>query len=181
MKSALPCVLTINGSSSSIRFAVYEAGETPRRRLDGKIDRIGLSGTNLIVNDSAGKPQVPRRFAAADHRTAAGFLLGWLEAQPVFASVKAAGHRVVHGMKHCEPERVTPKLLAEQRQPLTTKVKAAIFNEPSLKSSEINVETFKGTVQLSGFVKYQADISKAVQVVRSVNGVKSVKNDMRLK
>ena len=64
---------------------------------------------------------------------------------------------------------------------ITTKVKTAIFNEPSLKSSEINVETFKGTVQLSGFVKYQADISKAVQVVRSVNGVKSVKNDMRLK
>ena len=64
---------------------------------------------------------------------------------------------------------------------ITTKVKAAIFNEPSLKSAEINVETFKRTVQLSGFVKYQADISKAVQVARSVNGVKSVKNDMRLK
>ena len=63
MKSALPCVLTINGGSSSIRFAVYEAGETPRWRLDGKIDRIGLSGTNLTVNDPAGKPQVPRRLA----------------------------------------------------------------------------------------------------------------------
>jgi hyperosmotically inducible protein len=64
---------------------------------------------------------------------------------------------------------------------ITTKVKAAIFNEPSLKSSEINVETFKGAVQLSGFVKYQADINKAVAVARSVNGVTSVKNDMRLK
>src|SRR5450830_1807844 len=113
MKSALPCVLTINGGSSSIRFAVYEAGDTPRRRLDGKIDRIGLSGTNLIVNDLAGTPQVSRRLVAADHRTASGFLLDWLEAQPVFASVKAAGHRVVHGMKHSERERVTPKLLAE--------------------------------------------------------------------
>jgi acetate kinase len=113
MKSALPCILTINGGSSSIRFAVYEAGDTPRRRLDGKIDRIGLSGTNLIVNDPAGKPQVLRRLAAADHRTAVGFLLDWLEAQPVFASVKAAGHRVVHGMKHSEPERVTPELLDE--------------------------------------------------------------------
>ena len=113
MKSAVPCVLTINGGSSSIRFAVYEAGETPRRRLDGKIDRIGLSGTTLIITDPAGKPQAPRRLAAADHRTAVGFLLDWLEAQPVFASVSAAGHRVVHGMKHSEPERVTPKLLAE--------------------------------------------------------------------
>src|SRR5450756_1909990 len=52
---------------------------------------------------------------------------------------------------------------------ITGKVKAAIFNEPSLKSSEINVETFKGAVQLSGFVKYQADINKAVEVTRSVN------------
>ena len=64
---------------------------------------------------------------------------------------------------------------------ITTKVKAAIFNEPSLKSAEINVETFKGTVQLSGFAKYQADINKAGDVARGVNGVKSVKNDLRLK
>ena len=113
MKSGVPCVLTLNGGSSSIRFAVYEAGDTPRGRLDGKIDRIGSSGTNLIVNDPAGTPQVPRRLAAADHRTAVGFLLDWLETHPVFASVKAAGHRVVHGMKHSDPERVTPKLLAE--------------------------------------------------------------------
>jgi acetate kinase len=112
----LPCVLTINGGSSSIRFAVYEVGETPRKRLDGKIDRIGLRGTHMIVNESAGKAHVPTRLAAADHRTAVSFLLDWLEAQPVFASVKAAGHRVVHGMKHSAPERVTPRLLAELRR-----------------------------------------------------------------
>jgi len=64
---------------------------------------------------------------------------------------------------------------------ITTKVKAAIFAEPGLKSAEINVETFKGIVQLSGFVHSQADINKAVEVARGVNGVKSVKNDMRLK
>ncbi|MBZ0067320.1 MAG: BON domain-containing protein [Thiobacillus sp.] len=64
---------------------------------------------------------------------------------------------------------------------ITTKVKAAIFNEPTLKSTEINVETFKGVVQLSGFVNSQADISKAVSLTRSVNGVTGVKNDMRLK
>ena len=113
MKSALPSILTINGGSSSIRFAVYEAGETPRRRINGKIDRIGLRGTNLIVNDPGGKQHAPRRLAAADHLSAVDFLLGWLEAQRVFASVKAVGHRVVHGMQHSEPERVTPKLLAE--------------------------------------------------------------------
>ena len=64
---------------------------------------------------------------------------------------------------------------------ITTKVKAAILKEPSLKSTEINVETFKGVVQLSGFVSSQADITRAVDVARDVNGVKSVKNDMRLK
>ena len=111
-----PCVLTINGGSSSIRFAVYEAGDTPLRRLAGKIDRIGLSGTNLTVHDPAGAPPVARRLAAADHRTAVAFLLDWLETQPLFASVKAAGHRVVHGMAHSRPERVTPKLLAELRR-----------------------------------------------------------------
>ncbi|MBU6437372.1 MAG: BON domain-containing protein [Betaproteobacteria bacterium] len=64
---------------------------------------------------------------------------------------------------------------------LTGKVKAAIFNEPTLKSAEINVETFKGAVQLSGFVSSQAAISKAIAVSQSVEGVRSVKNDMRLK
>ena len=64
---------------------------------------------------------------------------------------------------------------------LTTKVKAAIFNEPGLKSFEINVETYKGVVQLSGFVSSQADINKAVEVARSVKGVVSVKNNMKLK
>lgn len=64
---------------------------------------------------------------------------------------------------------------------ITTKVKAAIFNEPSLKSAEINVETFKGIVQLSGFVTSRADIDKAVSIARSVKGVMSVKNDMRVK
>ncbi len=64
---------------------------------------------------------------------------------------------------------------------ITTKVKAAIFSEPTLKSAQINVETFKGAVQLSGFVSTQANIAKAAEVTRGVSGVKSVKNDMRLR
>ena len=64
---------------------------------------------------------------------------------------------------------------------ITAKVKAAIFEEPSLKSAEINVETFKGTVQLSGFVSSRADINKAVELARDVKGVTSVSNNMRLK
>jgi osmotically-inducible protein OsmY len=64
---------------------------------------------------------------------------------------------------------------------ITTKVKAAILGEPGLKSSEINVETFKGVVQLSGFVNSSADIGTATKVAHNVAGVTSVKNDMHVK
>jgi osmotically-inducible protein OsmY len=64
---------------------------------------------------------------------------------------------------------------------ITAKVKTAIFNEPMLKSAEINVETFKGRVQLSGFVTSQSNIDRAVIVAQGVKGVRSVGNDMKLK
>jgi osmotically-inducible protein OsmY len=64
---------------------------------------------------------------------------------------------------------------------ITTKVKTAIFNEPTLKVTQITVETYKNVVQLSGFVDSSASMDKAVAVARSVQGVSSVKNDMRLR
>jgi len=64
---------------------------------------------------------------------------------------------------------------------ITTRVKATILNEPTLKSSEINVETFKGEVQLSGFVSSEDNIRKAVTLTKEVKGVKTVKNDMRVR
>ena len=64
---------------------------------------------------------------------------------------------------------------------ITAKVKASIFNEPTLKATEINVETFKGDVQLSGFVAQAQDAQKAVELARGVKGVVSVKNDVRVK
>ena len=64
---------------------------------------------------------------------------------------------------------------------ITAKVKKDIFDEPTLKSAEINVETFKGRVQLSGFVSTRANIDRAVQVAQAVPGVTSVANDMRVK
>ena len=64
---------------------------------------------------------------------------------------------------------------------ITGKVKAAVFNDPGLKSAEINVETFKGAVQMSGFVESQTDINQAVALARSVKGVSNVKNDMVVK
>lgn len=64
---------------------------------------------------------------------------------------------------------------------ITTKVKAAFAADPTVKATEINVETYKGDVQLSGFVAEAADAQKAVQIARGVKGVSSVKNDIRVK
>jgi acetate kinase len=76
-------LLTINGGSSSIRFALYEVGKPLRALLDRKMDRVGLSGTNLTFKDSTGQSQDSRTIDPADHRSAVAFLLGWLETQPV--------------------------------------------------------------------------------------------------
>lgn len=64
---------------------------------------------------------------------------------------------------------------------ITTKIKAALFNEPALKSMEINVETFKGRVQLSGFVTSPSNAATAVTLARGVTGVQAVKDDIRIK
>jgi acetate kinase len=106
-------VLTINGGSSSVKFALYQAGEPLKRGLHGKIDRIGLSGTNLSFNDLTGKGHGHHGIAASDHRSAANVLIDWLETQNGFELVQAVGHRVVHGMKHIQPEMVTQDLLDE--------------------------------------------------------------------
>lgn len=106
-------ILTINGGSSSIRFALYRIGIALERRLFGKLDRIGLSGTRLTFNDPANGQQEGRSLDLPEHISALKFLLDWLETQAEFASVVSIGHRVVHGMERTAPEPVTPQLLAE--------------------------------------------------------------------
>jgi len=113
MKPANARLLTINGGSSSIKFAFYDAVEPLKRGLHGTLDRIGLSGTNLTFYDADGKLQASCPLAAADHQSAANSLLDWFEKQGDFTAVTAVGHRLVHGMKHTEPELVTPELLDE--------------------------------------------------------------------
>ncbi len=109
----MPSVLTINGGSSSIKFALYQIGEPLQRGLHGKVDRIGLSGTNLTFSDPASNHQDSRALAVSDHKSAANSLIDWLEKQIGFESVRAVGHRVVHGMKHTAPELVSQELLDE--------------------------------------------------------------------
>jgi acetate kinase len=111
-----PSILTINGGSSSIKFALYEAVNPLIRGLYGVVDRVGLSGTNLTFHDPAKKQPKSFKLAATDHKSAANSLLDWLETQIDFKTVRGAGHRVVHGMKHTGPELVTKKLLAELRR-----------------------------------------------------------------
>ena len=113
MKSSTPSVLVINGGSSSIKFALYEIADPLRRLLDGKIERIGLPGTNLAVSDSSGNPPKKIDVKTTDHPATVNFLLDWLENEPAIARLQAVGHRVVHGLTHSEPEKVTPGLLAE--------------------------------------------------------------------
>jgi acetate kinase len=112
MNSARPCVAAINAGSSSIRWVVYEIGPTLERRAAGTIDRIGLKGTSWSLALSPGKPPERHLVALADHRAAATRLLDWMGAQPFFPAIKGIGHRVVHGMRRSEPQRITPALLA---------------------------------------------------------------------
>lgn len=108
-------VLAINGGSSSIKFAVDRVEVAPTRSLFGKVDRVGRSETTLTWNATEGG-RGRELIEAPDHGSGAGFLLDWLEARKEFAAVAAVGHRVVHGMRHTEPVRVTPEVLDELRR-----------------------------------------------------------------
>jgi acetate kinase len=113
MKPANPYILAINGGSSSIKFSLYQTGEPTERRLYGKVDRIGLPGTILTFSGPIGNQQDSLSITASDHKSAATFLIDWLGEQDSFASVRAVGHRVVHGMQHTAPDLVTQELLDE--------------------------------------------------------------------
>lgn len=115
-------ILAFNGGSSSIKFAWYRRAASNRlkleRRLAGKIERIGTKGATLTVQGAAGDPPATssrQSVQAGDYATAATSLLAWLEAQPEFSAVGAVGHRIVHGLRHMQPERITASLLDELR------------------------------------------------------------------
>jgi|CZKP01.1.fsa_nt_gi acetate kinase len=106
-------VLTINGGSSSIKFALYQTGEPLNLIQNGDVERIGLPGTNLTFRNSKGNQKGNLILKSSDTRSASNFLIDWLEEQNGFSSVRAVGHRVVHGMHHTQPELITNELLDE--------------------------------------------------------------------
>ena len=112
MRPANTSILTINGGSSSIKFAVYQLGEPLVRTLEGKVDRIGSTGTNLTFNDISKNRQGSHGIDTVGHNFAVNFLLDWLE-QRGLTHVMAVGHRIVHGMQHTQPERISEAMLDE--------------------------------------------------------------------
>jgi acetate kinase len=100
-------ILTINGGSSTIKFALFEFAQSFHRVMDGRIDRIGLSDANLKVGD-----QAPQVIAAPNHTAAANVLTEWLEKHIGRSAIAAVGHRVVHGgPKYSAPERITQTMV----------------------------------------------------------------------
>ena len=112
-----PFILTINGGSSSIKFALFRAGDSSVPVTRGMVDRIGLPNSEMLITDAATQQLSRRAVLAPDHRTCVGFITEWLERQVGMGRLCAVGHRVVHGGKtYSGPERVTPELLAELRR-----------------------------------------------------------------
>lgn len=108
-----PTILTINGGSSSIKFAFYENDTGLKRGLHGKLERIGLSGTTLTFAGNPGNKVESVPFSETDHASTISRFVDWLGNQDTMHSVEMVGHRVVHGMKHTQPEVVTKDLLDE--------------------------------------------------------------------
>ncbi len=108
-------VLTVNGGSSGIKFALFDAGTPPQRTLAGAVERVGLADAFLRAS-AHNRPDERRPISANDPAEAVAGLVEWLDGLGELARVTAIGHRVVHGgSKHFDPQLVTPELLADLR------------------------------------------------------------------
>ncbi len=117
MKKANPRILTINGGSSSIKFALFESGDSLRRILEGEIERIGMPESTLRVKGLNQADNFSRLLLAPDHTVAVGNLMDWIEERSSREALTAVGHRVVHGgPKYSNPQRITPEMIEELHQ-----------------------------------------------------------------
>jgi acetate kinase len=116
-KQAQQCILTINGGSSSIKFALFEARAPLRRMLEGRIEGIGLRQASFSVKGANPAANFSKRVAAPDHKAAVVALMDWIQEEIEPGTLAAVGHRVVHGgPKYWEPQRITPAMIAGLRQ-----------------------------------------------------------------
>ncbi len=117
MKPANPHILTINGGSSSIKFALFEVDNSLRRILEGGIERIGLPEATLRVKGLDQADNFSRSVTAPDHTVAVGTLMDWIEQRIGHDAFTAVGHRVVHGgPKYHDPALITKEMVEELRQ-----------------------------------------------------------------
>jgi acetate kinase len=116
LTNAAKCILTINGGSSSIKFALYRANSSIERLVSGKLERIGFSDSSIAIKDKNGSSQkVPVK--APNHRAGGDLILRWLDKNFSFDCVVGVGHRVVHGgPKFKNAQRITPALVKELRR-----------------------------------------------------------------
>jgi acetate kinase len=115
--SARACVLTINGGSSSIKFAMFEADGTLRRILEGRIEGIGLAQGNFAVKGLNPADTFSRPIVAAEHAEAVTLLMDWVQERIAGSTLTAVGHRVVHGgPTYWEPQRITPEMMEALQQ-----------------------------------------------------------------
>jgi len=111
------CVLTINGGSSSVKFALFGLTEPPIRMLSGEVERIGLPGTVLSAKGVDGQATKSEPFAAPDLAQAGERLIDWLKKHADLGTVAAVGHRVVHGGPHyARSLRITPEVIEELKR-----------------------------------------------------------------
>jgi acetate kinase len=117
MKPASPRILTINGGSSSIKFALFDAGDSMRRILEGSLERIGLPEAIFRVKGTDQADNFARTVSASNHTLAVGILMDWIEQRIGHTALSAVGHRVLQGgAKYYKPQRITSEIVAELRQ-----------------------------------------------------------------
>jgi acetate kinase len=105
-------ILTINGGSSSIKFALFESTESLKRILAGGIERIGLPDAMWHAKGVSQDDNFSRSVTAPDHSIAVGILMDWIDERS--DALAAVGHRVVHGgPKYSEPQRINAEMVAE--------------------------------------------------------------------
>jgi acetate kinase len=112
MNPANPSILTINGGSSSIKFALFQVESPLRRVLEGRIERIGMPSPNFVVKGLNPADNFSRPVVAPNHKVAVGALMDWVEERTGHGELTAIGHRVVHGgPKYSEPQLITAEMV----------------------------------------------------------------------
>jgi xylulose-5-phosphate/fructose-6-phosphate phosphoketolase len=174
MKIERSFILTINGGSSSIKFALYRVGKIPARLLYGKIDRIGFEDSTFTFNNEKGVHQDSLETGKYDYHSSVIFLIDWLEKQVDFSHITGVGHRVVFGMKHTDPELITEDLFNELHRIIPIEHEEL---EQFMKGCGWTPYFVEGEVPEEMHQKMANTMEKAIEDIRSIKSNARKKND----